>query len=380
MTRTFSDMTVTINMENTFAAENQMNIINDISEQRFTVVVRGPNSVVSVLSPSDINLYASAAAVDAPGEYKLVVAAANSTANSNYEILSITPSTISVSFDYMETREFTIMPLAEGATAVEGLIAESAVVSGTESNTITIKGPRSVVNNIEKVEAKAVVNQALKSSSTFDADIVLYNEKGDTIDPKNLTLSTNKVKVTVPISKKKTVPVNVDFSNVPPGFDKSSIKAAIDQPNVTIIGTPDMIDKTSQITLTPIDLTTITPQSKSFDVAPKLPEGVRLLDAIDHFVVTLDLSGYIEKTITVSTIKYTGLGPGLDTSGTESIKNVRICGPKNVINKFQQSKAYAEMSLSDKKAGEHTVNATIGFQGYNNIWAIGTYKSTVTIK
>ncbi|MGI6280369.1 MAG: YbbR-like domain-containing protein, partial [Acutalibacteraceae bacterium] len=206
MTRTFSDMTVTINMENTFAAENQMNIINDISEQRFTVVVRGPNSVVSVLSPSDINLYASAAAVDAPGEYKLVVAAANSTANSNYEILSITPSTISVSFDYMETREFTIMPLAEGATAVEGLIAESAVVSGTESNTITIKGPRSVVNNIEKVEAKAVVNQALKSSSTFDADIVLYNEKGDTIDPKNLTLSTNKVKVTVPISKKKTVP------------------------------------------------------------------------------------------------------------------------------------------------------------------------------
>lgn len=380
MDRSFSDMTVTINMEDTFASKNDMSIIGDISSQKFTVVVRGQNYIVSTLSPGDINLYASAAAVDSPGQYDLTVAATQATANSEYDILSITPKTVKVDFDYIESKEFTIEALAEGATASEGLIAEAAVVSGTESNTITITGPRTVINTIEKVQAKTVVDRTLAVSETFDADIVLYNDKGEKIDTSNLTLSTDKVKVTVPISKKKTVPVKVDFSNVPKDFDKSSIKTKIDHSEVTIIGTPDTVDKTKEITLSPIDVTALTAASKSFDVSPKLPEGIRLLDAIEQFVVEVDLSGYSETTITVSKVKYSGLSSGLKTDGTESIKNVKVCGPRSVINKLNASKAYAEINLTDKKVGEHTVNAAISFEGYNNIWAVGTYKTSVTIK
>lgn len=380
MERSFSDMTVAINMEDTFASENDMSIVSDISSQKFTVIVRGPNYLVSTLSSNEINLYASAAAVDSPGEYDLTVAATQATASAEYEILSITPKTVKVNFDYIETQEFTIEALAEGATASEGLIAEAAVVSGTESNTITITGPRTVVNSIETVQAKTTVDRTLAVSETFDASIVLYDEKGKEIDTENLTLSADKVKVTVPISKKKTVPVKVDFSNVPNGFDKSSISAKIDHSEVTIIGTPETVDKTKQITLSPIDITTLNTDSKSFDVSPKLPEGVRLLDAIDHFVVTVDMSGYAEDTITVSKVKYSGLTGNLKTSGTETIKNVKICGPASVINSIKASKAYAQINLSDKKAGEHTVNAVISFEGYDNVWAIGTYKTSVTIK
>ena len=176
MERTFTDMTVNVNLENTYAAENQMSIIGDISQQKYTVTVRGPSYVIGGMTSSDLSLYASAASVDAPGDYSLEVAAANN--NTEYEILSISPPTLDVNFDYIETEEFTITALAQGATAFEGLITEGGIVSGTESDTVTIKGPRAIINKIETVAALAQVNKTLSASETFDADIykkVLYH-------------------------------------------------------------------------------------------------------------------------------------------------------------------------------------------------------------
>ena len=106
MERTFADVAVNINLENTYVAENKMSIVGDISNQKFTVVVRGPNYIVGSLTASDFNLYASAAEVDSPGNYSLQVNATRLNNNSQYEILSITPPTLDVNFDYMETKEF----------------------------------------------------------------------------------------------------------------------------------------------------------------------------------------------------------------------------------------------------------------------------------
>ncbi|MBQ6847899.1 MAG: hypothetical protein IJO62_03165 [Clostridia bacterium] len=378
--RSFADMTATINMENTLAAENEMSIIGDISEQRFTVTVIGQKNVVTTLTSSDINLYASAATVDSPGEYDLTVLANSANSNGNYDVISITPKTVKVKFDYMETREFTVNALADGVSASNGLIAEAAVVSGMEGNTITITGPRAVINSIETVRAEAAVNKTLSQSETFDASIVLLDEDGEKISAENLQLSTNQVKITVPISKQKTVPVKVDFSNTPNGFNKGSIKSTVDHSEVTIIGTPETVDKIKEVTLSPIDITALSSASTSFEVSAKLPEGVRLLDAIESFTVNVNLSGYREKTITVTKIKYTGLAQGLQTSGSTSVKNVKICGPANVIRNLDESAAFAEVNLTDKKAGQHAVNAVISFEGYDNVWAVGTYETPVTIK
>ena len=378
--RTFSDIAVNVNLENTFAAENSMSIIGDISEQKFTVLVQGPSYVVSSLKASDLGLYASAASVVEPGSYSLDVSATATTANAEYEIVSISPQTINIDFDYIDTKEFTIVANAEGAVAAEGLIAESGFVSGAESDTVTIKGPRMVLNKINSVIALAKVNKTLSQSETYDADIVLLDENNKPLDISNLSLSFSKVQVTVPISKKKTVPVKVEYSNLPKGFDVSVLKTTIDYPNVNIIGTPETVDKISEVTLSPIDITTISEGSKSYDVSAKLPEGVRLLDNIDHFTVGFNLEGFAEKVISVTKIKYTDLSEGLSASGNKSIKNVKVFGPKAVINALDEKDAYATVSLVDKKAGEHTVNATIGFEKNTKIWGIGTYAVTVTVK
>ena len=376
--RSFSDMTINVNLENTFASDKGMSIVDDISTQKFTVVVRGASYAVSSIKSGDINVYASAASVDAPGEYNLDVMASKTNQLANYEILSVTPSTMKVSFDYIDTKDFTIKPKTEGATAKDGLIAENGIVSGTENDTVTISGPRTVMNKISSVVALAKVNKTLDVSETFDADIVLYDEQGNQISDEHLTLSINKVKVTVPISKTKTVPVLVDFTNLPNGFDKNSISYSLNYSSVTVIGKPETVDKTESVILSPIDLTAVSPTANSFDVSAKLPEGVRLVDNIEYFNVKLNIDDYSQKVITVSDITCNGLGSGLKIQNIAEIKNVRICGPKSVIKNI--GSAYAEIDLSGKTAGQHSVEVNISFKENNNIWAIGTYTTTVSIK
>ena len=376
--RSFSDMTINVNLENTFASDKGMSIVDDISTQKFTVVVRGASYAVSSITSGDINVYASAASVDAPGEYNLDVMASKTNQLANYEILSVTPSTMKVSFDYIDTKDFTIKPKTEGATAKDGLIAENGIVSGTENDTVTISGPRTVMNKISSVVALAKVDKTLDVSETFDADIVLYDEQGNQISDEHLTLSINKVKVTVPISKTKTVPVLVDFTNLPNGFDKNSISYSLNYSSVTLIGKPETVDKTESVILSPIDLTAVSPTANSFDVSAKLPEGVRLVDNIEYFNVKLNIDNYSQKVITVSDITCNGLGSGLKIQNIAEIKNVRICGPKSVIKNI--GSAYAEIDLSGKTAGQHSLEVNISFKENNNIWAIGTYTTTVSIK
>lgn len=378
--RVFTDIPVNINLENTFASENNIEIIGDISKQRFTVTVNGPSYVVSALKTTDFYIYASGAGIDAPGEYQLEVSGAKNSALSDYNFISISPSTVDVKFDYVDSKEFTVRAVAEGASAEKGLVAETAVVSGTESDTVTIKGPRSVINTIDSVVAYVAVNKTLSESTTYDAEIQLYDEGGKRIDMTDLTVSEQAVKVTVPISKRATVQVAADFTNLPSGFSKSSIGYSIDHDSVTVIGTPEAIDKISQVTLSPIDITQISLSSNRFDVSAKLPDGVRILDAIEHFTVTIDVSGYAERSFSVSNTRYTGLSSGLSASTDSVIRNVKICGPKAVVNKLNQASLYAYIDLNGKAAGEHTVPVTIAAEGQNSVWQVGSYSTTVIIK
>ncbi|MBQ7725660.1 MAG: hypothetical protein IJT66_00785, partial [Clostridia bacterium] len=315
-----------------------------------------------------------------PGEYQLDVVGAKNTAVTDYEIVSISPSSVKVSFDYVETKEFTLKAVAEGAAAEKGLIAEAAVVSGTESDTITIQGPRTIVNKIDSAVAYTEVNETLSESRTFNADIHLYDADGKELDMTNLTLSTTKVQVTVPIAKRATVPVVAEFTNLPSDFSKSSLSYQIDHSSVTVIGTPSTIDEIKQVTLSPIDITNVSTSSNRFDVSAKLPDGVRLLDSIETFTVTIDTSDYKVAVFNISDVHFTHLSSGLKASSDSVIKNVKICGPRRVIAKLKESTLYAEADLTDKVAGEHTVAVSVKSDNIHNIWQVGSYSTTVKIQ
>ena len=392
----FTDISAIVSIDNTFADENgALGIVSDVSSNKFTVTVSGSNRVVSSLKSEDISLYASTVDVDKPGTFELEIKSTNESNKSGYEIISIEPKTITVSFDYIDSKEFEIVPKLIGVSASEGLIAETPVVSDSQQSKITIKGPRTIMERIASVGTIAEVNRTLSKSQTFNSDIVLYDAEGEPIyrftsdgtvyDPSNnivsnsnLTLSFTSVKVTQPISKKKTVNCKLEFTNLPEGMSENDIKYTINHNQVTIIGTPEIVDNLEIVSLSPIDFKMISASNNKFELSAVLPDGVKILDNINVFEVEIDVSNYSEKELVITDIHCINTGDGLGSRTDNSIR-IKICGPADIIRDITANDVYIVLDLTDKKAGEHTIEVVLKSDKYDNIWQVGSYIMTVTI-
>lgn len=375
----FADIPVNVSIENTVVSEMGLGIISDVTTQKFTVTLSGPNYVVSGLKPEDIVLNADVTEVTKAGKYKLKVTGSRNSAKTGYNFASITPSEIEVAFDFIDTKEFTVTPKIIGVVASDGLVAETPIINGLENGTVTIKGPRGVMEKIDSVAAFASVNKTLSATQTYDAEIIAYDKDGEEVDMTYLIIENKTVKVSVPISKKATLPVKVAFNNLPSGLNAGDIQYTVDHKSVTIIGTPEVVSKMTSVTLSPIDFTTVSKSSNSFEASLVLPEGVKLMDNIEFFVVEIDTSNYSEKTFRVSNVKYSGLSSSLKaTSG--NVKNVKICGFKDDIKKITASDLYAVVDLAGKGAGEYSVTVTIKSDKYPKVWQVGQYNLAVTVK
>ncbi len=382
--RSFTDKAVTIDLNNTLASEEGLQITSDIASNKFKVEVQGPSYLISALKNEDINLYASAAKVNEPGTYDLDVIAMFNDTNKGYEVIKIEPSTVKVSFDYIKPRVFSISTSVEGIDVKEGLINEGVLIRGVENESITITGPSKILDKIETVEAYTAKKKTISASTSLEADIRLLDKNKKEIPTDNLTLSANKVEVTIMVSKQKTVPIKAVFSNLPEGLKASSIpftikNEAVTYKEVTIIGKPETVDKINEIKLSPIDITQVNKSSKSYDTSAELPDGIRLKDNIEVFKVEFNISNYITKKIDVSEYSFKKLGENLKAGGDE-IKNVTLIGPRNLIYKLQKEDVYAIIELSGKKVGEYTVNPLFGIKNNGGIWVTGTYETIVNVK
>ncbi|MBR5473329.1 MAG: hypothetical protein IKU82_05010 [Clostridia bacterium] len=396
--QTFADIPVVVTIDNTAASDSALGITSDVASQKVTVTVEGPNHIVSSLRAEDISLYASTIDIDTKGTFPLEVKSTNDSKRSGYEITKIEPATISVSFDYIDSKEYTLVPKLIGVSIEDtdsGLIIENPVIANSQQSTITVKGPRSIIEQIASVGTIAEVNRPLSATETFDSDIVLYNDKGEAIyrftadgkvyNPENrevtnsnLTLSFTSVKVTQPISKKKTVNCVAAFSNLPSGITADDIKYKLSQKTITIIGTPEIIDKVENISLSTIDFRTVSTTDYKFDVSPILPDGVRILEGEEVFQVTIDVSKYEETTIEIKDIRCINLNNDVKAKTSKSIR-VKICAPAEIIADIKAGDLYIIIDLADKTVGEHTCEAVVKSEKYDDFWQLGTYSVSVTI-
>ncbi len=388
----FSDLSANITLENTAASGQGLGIVSDVTSQKFSITVEGPNYIVSSLRAEDFVLSASTVDINAAGTFTLELTATTNTNKSGFTIESISPATIDVTVDFIDSKDFIVIPKLIGVTAADGLIAEEPVVADSQQSTITVKGPRSVIEKIGSVGTIAEVNDVLSSSQTFNSDVVLYDTNntilyryaadGTVYDAKDniitsyLTLSFTNVKVTQPISKKKVVNCKVTFANMPDGMTDEDIKYTISQDKISIIGAPEIIDKLEIIELPAIDFREIYSDSASFEITPTLPDGVKIAESKEPLTVTVDVSDFAEITVDIKDIRCTGTD---SKTKTDISIRMKICGPKDVIETVDANNLYATVDLTDKTSGDYTVEAVLGSDLYKNIWQVDTYSISVKI-
>ncbi len=373
-----SGVPITINTENTAVQQLGLDVVDDLSLTSVNVRVSGPSYIVTSLTSSDISVGASLSDVNAAGTYELQLSAVRNSNKIGYDIIEVSPSTITVTFDNIDTKTFDLVAVANGVKAEDGLIAyQPTVTEGTDSK-IEITGPRKQMEKVAQVCAVSDAVKTIGSTESFDAKIVLLDEKGSEIDKTNFKIGKDNVKISVPIYKKAEFNIKPVFINAPAVYG-NDVPCTLSETTVTVIGPPDVIGDMTEVKLKPIDFATINSQNLEFDVELDLPTSVKTADNADTVHIKLNIPRVSEKNFAVSDIRFTGLSNGLAAKAGNVIKSVKICGPASDVYKLSGSDLFATVDLTGKAAGEYTVNAVIGCSSADTVWAYGTYTIIVTV-
>ncbi len=377
---TVNGVSVNIITEDTMVSELGLDIIGEYTN-KVDVRVSGPNYIISSLTAKDLYVSASLSGVNAAGTYTIDLYASRDSSKLGYTVLGVEPAQLTLTFDNIDTITFPVTAVANGASATQGLVAEKPIVTDSEFTNISIKGPRTEIEKIATVQAVADVNQTLAATQSFDAKLQLLDARGNPLDPTPFTLPSENIKISVPISKTKEVPLLATFANAPEGYALVAIPHTLSEQTVTLIGPPETIDTIANIKLAPIDFTHIDKETTSFDVALNLPTAVKTMETIETVTVKITAGTLTEKTFTVTNFTATNLESGrrMTVSGG-ALKRVRICGTSDAMRNLSAEDISANVDLSGKAPGEYTVEARITIKGHNTVWQVGTYDAVVTIQ
>lgn len=380
ITRTISNVTVApIITTGTVAEDFGLSPVN-IDKEEVSVRIMGKRVDIGDLSSEDLEAKLIVdSSVNKPGEYKLEVEIVSKN-KKKFEVKNISPSKIKVQFDSIVEKDFPVYIEAPNISVADGYLMEP--ISANPTN-IKVKGPKSKVEKITKVVARTDEKQTLSETlSIKDTDIILYN--GDTILSKdNFEFSTNKIELTVPILMQKTLPFKLEIQNAPTNFNLSSLDYTLSNSEIDIAAPVSSLKDLGEIHLGYLNLSSVDINS-TFSYNVDLPSNYKNLSGFNSVDVKFNWNNYASKTISIDKSKIFVINAPskydikVKTSG---ISNIKIIGPKNVINNITAANIIAEVDLFEANLNESTYSMPVKIYSpqYNNVWAYGNYNVTISV-
>ncbi len=345
-------------------------------KQTASVTVTGNRTILGSVTESDLTVTAAASSVNSSGNFTLPVSAAKKNPSNNFQITALTPSSVSVMVDYYKESTFQIQDkilfgVADGYYGATSLPYSS----------ITISGPQTEVMKIKQVAAVASVPDNLLETTDVEADIVLYDENGNELSQKLLTMSFRTMTATISVLTEKSVKVEAAYVNKPSGLDLTDLVEV--HPSGLLLAGPDDVMKTLvSVKTEEIDFSTLADESVAFNaLAINIPEKCKNISNNATAQVKIDLSGMTKKTFDVDTFKVEGLSSAYKAEVTSKNISVTVIGPKSEIESLDADKITATISATDSevKTGSVEMPVTFRFDGAKSCWAYGKYTANLNI-
>ena len=292
ISKTFANISVNITTEGSFAGNMGLQVIAIENQSNANVTAHGPNSAVSSLDVSDILITADLSDVTGAGTYpiNLKVQAGTKKTGVTFEV---SPKTINVTFDYVDTVEFDLQAVAKDITlkkdADTNLFIGTPVINSTEYGKISISGARADMKQLSRVEAVISASESIGESKTYEADIVLYDSEGKVLDEEPFVLPVEKVKVTVPVYKERTVAVVPTFTNEPRSNAGAERLKSASLTKIAVYGLPETVDELDNLKLSAIDYREIEAGKLTFTVRLELPDGIYTKAEVGNVTVNFNV-------------------------------------------------------------------------------------------
>lgn len=372
------DVPVNFNTTTSTLARLDLTPIMD-SEMTVDVEVSGSRATVGNLAASDIRAEAKLNNVTGPGTYEIALDVTDYVGK-EFEVKGVIPETLTVRFDRYIDKLFKIDLDLIGLEIPDGYILDAEYLYPGD---VMVTGPETEISSIASVKAMLEFDEPVSKTAVYDVELGMYDADGNKIKPLYVEMDIDTATVTLPILKKKTVPITFDFVNVPEGFDVDTLKYEILPSEMEIAGPEQVYSTVNEIHLGYIDLTDFTPE-EPFVYTIELPTGFISVDNTQEATIAFEAENYTTTTLNVGQIKLINTPHEYDVIvSTKMIYGVEICGPGEDIEKLTSSDLVAEINMRnvDIRVGQSTVDVSILIPDYPACWAYGdTYTAVITAK
>ena len=338
------------------------------------VTVTGPRSVVGALEKDDIIVYPQFTNVRAAGKYSLALNAIKTSTVMEYEIASLSNYQVTARFDQIVEKTFDIDIEVSNLTIPEEFIVDK---SHSTPEQVTVKGPQTTIDAVERVVA-TVATQEVTQTSVLPATLTLYDASGEAVDASFVEFDQQEYTVTVPVLSEVTLPVKVDFINVPAGFDTSTLNLSFSAKEIQLAVPTRIAASLTEYVAGYIDLKTLVPDHNYvFEV--NVASGYKNLQNVEKITATVASENLVVKTVSVSEIKLLNQGQQQVEIVTEAINNVEIVGTQEAVDALAEGSVIAQIDLAQVSLaqGQQTVEVDVIIPSTDKAYARGTYSVTI---
>ena len=389
MERSIYNVPVTISLEDTYAQANQLDVIS-MTPKTVNVTISGKRGQIGDLKTEDLTAVLDASNVMMAREYNLSMNIECSTGKT-FDVVSIEPSTISVTFDKIVSKEFEITPQLENVKIASGYMSGDPIVT---PSTVTVTGPLDMVSSITKVCAKVAPEQELSSTYEFTtSDLVLYNNNAViSNDNQQLTFDKSSFAIQIPVYVRQTLPLNVNIINAPENFDidyfRSQLVFSVDE--LTIAAPNDKIKDLPELNIGTINMREVDVGSVfEFKAENFLPEDYENLTLEDTVTVTCPSEGISKKAIAImgKDIQFVNKPAQFEFEPVASGMTLFVVGDSDQIAAISKEDLTAQIDLIDfdMQEGDHKMSVDFLISSYDKVWlngdeGVATPKIYVTAK
>ena len=378
-TRTIDNITVDIPSTGASYQSLGLDLIDSgETEYRVSVTVSGDRSIIGSLTADSITVTPDFSKVAEAGTYTITLNAAKNNQLLDYEIKSVSPARLVLTFGESEMKRFQITPVITGFTLADGYVTQTMVAS---PSTVTIVGSRESVDRIRKVTAEGILSGALSSSATVTGKIHLYDADDNELSADLLRMDTDTAEVLIPVYKEGELEFDIEFSNIPSGFDTSILKYTLSPSRIRVAYAGGSADPDAVRTVGYVDIATLDIDA-TYEFEVTLPSGYVNLDGIDTVSVKFDSEGMDSKKMTVTDIRASNIPEGYEvTILTDRISGVNVIGETETLSGLVSGSlvAVVDASLLKVEKGTQSVPVTVIIPSSSSAWVLGTYTVNVEV-
>lgn len=375
LVKVITSIPVTIVNESYLASKLEVPLLIE-GQDTVNVKVKGRESVVKELAREDFTAVADMTQIISMETTPRMVPVKVNCEGLLDSDISVTPGNIQVDIEKQTSVE-KIIAVNTGDTVPDKNYEVGVLKANPEK--VTISGPESIVNKIDRVVAMVDVSDRKETRTELDSELKIYDKNQDELSEKQLSyldlkeIRNNKIKVTAEFWKAQNkISLKAESSGSPKhGYQVSEIKLVPD--TISIAGTDEALQKLAEAGNTleiPGSMIDVSGKSSDFevniDLTELLPENTKLARDLNSSVIaTVKILPYNSQDfeLPATQIQTENIPEDMDlVFGQEKI-TVRLKGKDEDLKNLKPETVQMKIDLKGYKEGEYTVPVTVTLPG-----------------